>query len=191
MREKKEILNSIHTTFCRGMVAGKTKEAKDWLESKNLSIELTGVCFSSGQLHHRKQQSFLDELVSIGFLNPSDVPTSTGKQGYNSFGKEAIVFPLKNDRYEVVNFFGIRINIASQTSEYLNDEGIYPCYPHVSTKKLYITDTIIDAATLLESKLLDSTDAVMALHHGELKEQHIKAIEQLHQLEHIIFITNN
>jgi hypothetical protein len=70
----------------------------------------------------------------------------------------------------------------------MNKQGIYPAYPSSLTKKLYITNTIIDAATLLESKMLDNKEAVMALHDGELSDEHLQAINGLKELTEIILI---
>lgn len=187
MKEKKEILKSIHASLGNGMRATKSQTAKKWLEEKNLSIELTGATFNSGQIHHRKKQPFIDELLHVGFLTPSNVPVKSPElKAYTCFGRESIVFALKNERSEVVNFFAMRI--ASQKTEYLNAEGIYPEYPHPLTERLYITKTVLDAATLLETRLLNNRDAVIALHNGDLKEPHIKAIQSLNQLTEIILI---
>ncbi len=189
MREKKDILKSVHTSFNNGIRAAKSKDAKAWLESKGLSVELTGACFSSGQLHHRREQDFIDELVSIDFLTPSNAAVRSPElKAYTSFGKEAIVFALKNESQETVNFFGIRINIANEPSEYLNDEGIYPSHPHPLTERLFITDNILDAATLLETRVLDNRDAVIALYDGKMSDERFEAIKKLPQLKEIVLI---
>ncbi|MDQ3190780.1 MAG: hypothetical protein M3Q58_04230 [Bacteroidota bacterium] len=190
MKTKEEILKMIHLSLSNGIRAGKAKEPRKWVEDKGLSIDLTGACFNSGQMHHRREEDFIKELASVGFLKENGI--NGKKEGnppaYTSFGKEAIVFALKNKSGEVVNFYAIRIHLEAQTAEYLNQEGIYPSYPSALTKKLYITKNILDAATLLESKIMDNRDAVIALHDGEFKEQHFKVIENLKELEEILFI---
>ncbi len=191
MRDKKDILKTIHASLSNGIRAGKTKDARAWLESKGLSIDITGACFSSGQLHHRREQSFIDELIDVGYLVPSNAAVRSPElKAYTSFGQKAIVFALKNDKNEVVNFYGIRINVTSQPSEYLNDEGIYPSYPHPLTERLFVTDTILDAATLLESKMLNNRDAVMSLNDSKLIFGFYELINQLTQLKELIFITD-
>jgi hypothetical protein len=190
MKTSIEILKAIHTTLCNGVRAGKSTAARKWLEFKGLSIELTGACFNSGQIHHRKEQEFLDELESIAFLTKAGTngKSKEKKPSYSCFGLDAIVFPLKNDKHEVVNLFAIRLNLKDEKTEYLNQDGIYPCYPHQSTKKLYITQSVLDAASLLESRTLDNKESVMALIEGDLKSQHIEALNTLPNLEEIIFI---
>ena len=71
---------------------------------------------------------------------------------------------------------------------YLNEEGIYPKYPCSATEKLYIVPSPLDAATLLESRLLKKEEAVMSLFEGKIKNQHIEAIKTLKQLKQIVWI---
>lgn len=88
----------------------------------------------------------------------------------------------------IVNFFALRFDLDSRKEEYLNNTGNYPAYPHPLTRRLYIVTTIIDCASLLQSKVLDGREAVMALHQGILLPQHIEAIKALHELEAILII---
>jgi hypothetical protein len=191
MKDKIEILKTIHATLCNGIRAGKSTAARTWIEGKGLSIEATGACFNSGQLHHRQEQNFLDELESVGFITKAGINKKNPDKlsSYTSFGMAAIVFALRNEKYEVVNMYAIRIHLETEKTEYLNQDGIYPAYPPLSTKRLYITQSIMDAATLLESRVLDNRDAVIALYDGELKPQHLKALSLLINLEEIIFIS--
>lgn len=188
MRNKIEILKMIHTSMNNGIRSGKSILARDWLKDRSLSIELTQACYNSGQIHHRKSDAYIEELLSVGFLTKSDAPTTTGKKGHGCFAKDSIVFPLRDKNGDVVNFYGIRIQTVSEITGYLNQEGIYPAYPPKQTTILYITKNIMDAASLMESKQLENRDAVMALFDGELKPQHIEAIKELTQLKEIIFI---
>ena len=185
-----EIFKTIHTSMSNGIRAGKSKEARKWMEQKGLSIDLTHACFNSGQMHHRREESFIEALKSVGFLKENGI--NGKKEGnppeYTSFGKEAIVFPLRNENNEVVNFHAIRINMEKETTEYLNYKGLYPCYPSPQTTKLYITNTILEAATLIESRVMDNRDAVISLHNGVIEEVHYLAIKELKQLETIILI---
>ena len=193
-----EIFSGIHKYLTNGIRYFKSNVPRNWLKEKGLSVENTFAVFNSGQIHHHKAQSYKDELHSIGFLTPSHVGTNAGQNPYSVFGLYSIIFPLKDDRDRIVNFYALGIDrvkrkkkLNSSTGEqgnYLNQEGIYPAYPQPLTKKLFITETIFDAATLLESKILDNREAVIALHEGELLPQHKQAIENLNYLEGIVFI---
>lgn len=180
------IMGVLHKSLNNGIRSANAIKPRQWLLEKKLSIEISSACFNSGQIHHRKQQSFKDELESIGFLRKSNVPTNNGQIPYTTFGANSIIFPLKNEKNQTINLYAININ--NQKTEYLNQEGIYPYYPHQDTKKLYIVPAILDAATLLESRIPDNKESVISLFDGELKPQHEQVIKQLNHLQQIVFI---
>ncbi|HWY98613.1 MAG TPA: hypothetical protein VNY36_05985 [Bacteroidia bacterium] len=184
--KRTEIMERILKSLNNGIRSPKSKKPREWLKSRALSIEATYAAFNSGQIHHHKPQSFKDELASTGFLTRSDVGTNMGQVPYTVFGLYSMIFPLRDGIGRVVNFYAI--GVETNKTSYLNNEGIYPSYPHPLTKKLYITETLLDAATLLESKILDNRDAVIALHDKEMLPQHKEAIASLQQLEEIILI---
>lgn len=192
MKTREEIFARIYSSLSNGIRVAKSAKARLWLKEKGLTPELTFACFNSGQMHHRKPQEYLDELESVGFLKKAGVNSRTKEKqsAYTSFSSYAIMFPLRNKKNEIINLYSIRLGLQKEQTEYLNQEGIYPGYPNGFTKKLYITSTVLDAASLIQSKVLDNREAVMSLFDGELKEQHIQAIAELKHLQEIIFIKN-
>ena len=181
-----KIIERIHKTFVNGIRNGGAIAPKRWLADRKLSIEVTGACYNSGQIHHRKPQEFKDELESIGFLKPSNVPTNAGQRAYNVFGSYSILFPLRDEDHRVVNYYAVGIENGKRA--FMNEQGIYPAYPNPYIKKLYIVNTIIEAATLLESKTLKENEAVIALFDGEIMPQHNKMIETLKELEEVVIL---
>jgi hypothetical protein len=182
-------LNSLYQSFETGIRSAKAVEPKRYLESIGLDYTELRIGFNSGQFHHREEQTLKDHYESLGLLTKSD--SGVNKEGltaYTVFGRYGIIFPLMDKQNQVVNFFAIRFKMTSPKENYLNDSGLYPCYPHPTTKTLYITPTILDAASLLQSKALENKQAVLALHDGKLLPQHREAINQLEHLEHIIII---
>ena len=184
--EKIKIFGKLYKSMTSGIKNGKAILPRKWLSDRKLTMENSGACFNSGQIHHRKEQTFKDELLSIGFLKISNVPTNNGQIPYTIFGKYAICFPLKNEKQEIINFYSIGIE-KGQTA-YLNEEGIYPKYPEITTRRLYIVPSLLEAATLLEIRLLKENESVMALFNGEFKTQHYSAIEKLKELKEIILV---
>lgn len=180
------ILATVHKSLCNGIRSAKATTPRKWLAERKLSLEISGVCFQSGQGHHRKQQSYKDSLERVGFLKKSAANTSTGEQGYNSFAPHSILFPMRDIKGRVVNYYAI--DIRNGKTQWLNEEGIYPEYPKPNTTKLYIVQAPMDAATLMESGLLDNREAVIALNEGLLTNEHISAIQQLNDLQEIILI---
>lgn len=186
MKSPVEIISTIHKSLANGIRSGKAEAPRKWLEENKLSIEISGAVFNSGQLHHRKEQIYIDDLVTIGFLKQSPVGTNTGKPGYTIFAPHSILFPLKNKHNHVINWFGV--HIINGKKQYLNNQGIYPNYPNPNTKRVYITKDPIDAASLMETRILDNREAVIALHDGILLDQHLEAIQTLTELIEIVCI---
>jgi hypothetical protein len=180
------ILSTIHKSLCNGIRSAKALAPRKWLIERKLSLEVSGVCFQSGQGHHRKQQSYKDSLERVGFLKKSEANTSTGEQGYNSFAPHSILFPMRDIKGRVVNYYAI--DIRNGKTQWLNEEGIYPEYPKPNTNKLYLVQDPLDAATLLESGILDNREAVIALREGVFHQEHVQAIQALNDLQEIILI---
>lgn len=186
---KQELLNNLFTSFLTGIRAKKSTQPREWLEKRELSYNDLQIGFNSGQFHHRKDEQFRQGYVEIGVLKESDAPVKEeGMKAYTCFGHYGIVFPLKDEQGEIVNLFAIRIKVKNDNPVYLNQDGLYPSYPNQFTKRLFITQTVMDAASLLQSKVLERGDEVLALFEGIVMLQHTKAIQQLKQLQQIIFI---
>ncbi len=115
--------------------------------------------------------------------------------GYNSgtvFSKlkSCIVFPLKDEAGNIVSLYGRSVTGDPERRHfYLTDrQGLYPNYPSPETKKLILTESIIDAATLLTISQIAQDYTVLALFGTMgLTTEHRNAINQLTQLEEIIF----
>lgn len=187
-----ETLNTLFESFETGIRNGKSVKPKEYLKSIGLSYNDLRIGFNSGQFHHRDSQEVKDQYEKLGVLKKSLTAVANRKDStaYTVFGQYGIVFPLMDKENEIVNFFAVRFDMATPKEEYLNNKGIYPSYPNSNTKRLYITPTLMDCASLLQSKALENREAVMAMHNGEMKSQHLEAIKALHELEEIIIIKN-
>lgn len=185
-KTEQELYAKVYEYASNGLRVGKSKQAREWLKQKQLNAEQTMACFNSGQLHHRKEIEFKEALERIGFMKKSNVGTNCDSIPYTVFGTYSIMFPLRNTKNEIVNFYAI--GLKNNKTSFLNHEGLYPNYPHELTKKLYITDNIIDCATLMESKILDNREAVIALYDGVFLEQHVKIIQGLKNLTEVVQI---
>ncbi len=184
-----ETLETLFQSFETGIRNGKAVKPQEYLKSIGLSYTELRIGFNSGQFHHRESQEYKDRFEALGMLKKSDANVSKeGMVAYTVFGRYGIVFPLMNKENEIVNFFAVRFEMATPKEDYLNNEGIYPAYPPPLTKRLFITPTLMDCASLLQSKALDQREAVIALHNGQFLEQHQEAIESLTALEEIIII---
>ncbi|MBS1636824.1 MAG: hypothetical protein JST26_12985 [Bacteroidetes bacterium] len=177
----------IYKSCSNGIRAAKSNAPREWLAKKGLSIDATGACFNSGQMHHRQEQSFKMALAEVGFMQKSTVGVNSDTVPYTVFGIFSIMFPLRNESNEIVNFYSIRIR--SENTAYMNQEpGLYPGYPSELTKRLFVVNTVLEAATILESKVLDNKEAVIALHEGKVMPEHERAIKRLTALVEVIYI---
>lgn len=184
---KVEVLTNLFRTFVTGMRSSKAATPKAWLEEKGLSYETLQIGFNSGQFHHRKSEEYRKQFVDCGVLKESRAAVNSPElKAYTCFNPYSVVFPLKDEHGNIINLFSIRCKNKNEKRVFLNDSGLYPCYPHPLTTRLYITHDVVDAATLLDSKILNNRDAVLALHDGELKGRHLDAISKLNQLKEII-----
>lgn len=184
-----ELLELVYKYGSNGLRVGKSKQARAWLKEKKISMDISLACFNSGQLHHRKEKEFKESLERIGFMKKSNAGVNCDTVPYTVFGNFSIMFPLRNKENQIVNFYAI--GIKNNKNAHLNHEGLYPAYPHEGTKRLYIVDSVLDAATILESKILDNREAVIALHDGVVLQHHIAAIRELKNLSEIIQVTKN
>ncbi|WP_277017316.1 hypothetical protein [Flavobacterium lindanitolerans] len=182
-------LNDLYKSFEIGIRSTKATKPQEYLKSIGLDYTDLRIGFNSGQFHHREKQEVKDHYQSLGLLTPSDAAVRTDEMtAYTVFGRYGLVFPLMNRENVVVNYFALRFELATPTEHYLNRLGLYPSYPNQNTKRLFIVPTVMDAASLLQSKALDHREAVLALYDGKLLPQHEKAIAALSDLEEIIII---
>ncbi|MEL6969942.1 MAG: toprim domain-containing protein [Bacteroidota bacterium] len=102
----------------------------------------------------------------------------------DKWARGCLIFPLKNVNGEVVSLYGRSI-YASNHFYQSGRSGLYPAYPVADTKVLILTESIIDAATLL---CLNLPCSLLALYGTNgLTPEHKTAITQLTELEEIIF----
>lgn len=184
-----ETLDTLFKSFEMGLRMPKAVKPKEYLNSLGLDYTDLRIGFNSGQFHHNVSLELKDNYESLQVIKKSKAGVNKEDlKAYTVFGRYSIVFPLVNQENEIINYYAIRFELATPQEEYLNSEGIYPAYPPPLTKRLYIVPMILDCASLMQSKVLENRESVMALHNGELLPQHLEAIKALHELEEIIII---
>lgn len=170
--------------------------AKEYCKSRNLNYEQLEIGFNGGQFHHgtRKDETLINNCLAVGLLLDKNLTAKTGDKAYSVFGNKAIVFPLKNKENEIVSFyFRSTVNEKEAKHFYLkNRTGLYPGYPNPTTKKLILTESIIDTASLLQIDEINKNYNIIACYGTNgLNEELQKAILELQDLEEIIFAFDN
>lgn len=173
-----------------------SKPAKTYLEQRNLDFKKIEVGYNAGQFHHgtRRDENLIAQCLEYGLLMDKGIMSRTGAKAYGVFGKWCICFALKNKDNEVTGlYFRSTLNDKKSKHFYLkNRSGIYPNYPKKETKKLILTEAIIDATSLLQIETITKEYEILCCFGTNgLNEEIQTAIRELKQLEEIIFCFDN
>jgi DNA primase len=198
--QKTTFLEIMFKSFRKGLI--NSQPAKDYCKKRNLDHTKLEISFNSGQFHHgeRRTEELINNSLAVGLLLDNGLKTSTGDIAYSIFGKYSLVFALKNKENEIVSFYFRNILAPSPSGRvgegkhfYLkNQSGLYPNYPKPKTKKLILTESIIDCASLLQIDEIVKNYSVLACYGTNgLNEEIQKAILELTELEEIIFAFDN
>ncbi|MBW3521818.1 CHC2 zinc finger domain-containing protein [Chryseobacterium sp. NKUCC03_KSP] len=171
--------------------------AKQYVEKRNLDNSILEIGYNSGQFHHgeRKSEELINNALEVGLLQDKGlINNRTGEKGYSIFANKCIAFPLKNKENEIVSFY-FRAIVENKNGKHFylkNRSGIYPGYPKKDTKKLILTEAIIDCASLLQIKeIQDNYSLISCFGTNGFTEEMTVAVSQLKQLEEIIFCFDN
>lgn len=162
-----------------------SKPARDYLQSRCIDFKKTEVGYNAGQFHHgaRKNETLIKQCIAYGLLLEAGLTARSGDAAYKPFGKCCVCFALRNQQNEILSlYFRSTLQDKAQRHFYLKDrQGLYPGYPKPETTKLILTESIIDAATLLQVLPFgkDLGWAVLALFGTNgLTEEHQEAIRK-------------
>lgn len=170
--------------FTRNAI-GNSEKAKAYLQSRNLDYAKSEIGYNTGQFHNRGNKHFIETAEKYGLLK------SLGGGNYKSWAKACLIFPLRNKEGRIVSLYGRSLN---KGHFYLKDrEGLYPGYPKVDTKKIILTESIIDAETLSQLRTLpDDTGKalrqyeILSCYGTEGTAEQVEAIRELKELEEAI-----
>lgn len=188
--ERTAFLQKMFLSFRKGLF--NSNPAKEYSQSRNLDFETLEIGFNSGQFHHgtRKDEKLINDCLHYGLLTLGGTNSRTGGQAYKPFGNRCIVFPLRNRENDIVSlYFRSTINDKDQKHYYLkNRQGLYPGYPNPDTRKLILTEAVIDTAALLQTEAVSQNYTLLTCYGTNgLTEEVLNAIKPLKQLEEIIF----
>jgi len=187
------ILQQLFTYFRNAV--HNSKPAQAYIQSRALDFTTLEIGYNTGQFHHgtRKDEALIQSCLQIGLLSIDNRVSRTGETAYKPFAKYCIVFALRNAAHQVAGlYFRSTLNDSDQRHFYLRDrQGLYPGYPRAETTKLILTESVIDAATLLQIPAITEHYSVLALYGTNgLTEEHIAAIQSLSSLQEVILWLN-
>jgi energy-coupling factor transporter ATP-binding protein EcfA2 len=169
-----------------------SKPAQEYIQSRSLDATRLEIGYNTAQFHHgsRKDDQLIAACVSVGLLSPWGTNTREGGHAYKVFGKYCIVFALRNSGGEISGmYFRSTVNDEDQRHYYLKDRsGLYPCYPASDVQRLILTESVIDAATLLQCSEISKAYGILACYGTNgLTAEHEAVISGLANLQEIIF----
>jgi DNA primase len=191
--EKMNLLTKSFGFFSNAMK--QIDDAKKYVEQRKLHGKgsLIEVGYNGARYHYRGGMDEREMALweAMGMMKPigndrNGVPSNN----YRSWGKDCLIFPLKNKREQIVSFYGRSvINEDKQKHYYLKDRtGLYPNYPKTGTKILILTESVIDTASLIATGIPDAQTAVLACYGTNgLTAEHLQAIQDCATLSEIIF----
>jgi DNA primase len=187
-------LEIMFKSFRKGLM--NSQPAKDYCKKRNLDHTKLEISFNSGQFHHgeRRTKELINNSLAVGLLLDNGLKTATGEIAYSIFGKYSLVFALKNKENEIVSYYFRSVLEETKAKHFYlrNRTGLYPNYPNPKTKKLILTESIIDCASLLQIDEITNNYSVLACFGTNgLNEEIQKAILELAELEEIIFAFDN
>lgn len=172
-----------------------SQPAQAYIRQRELDATRLEIGYNTAQFHHgsRKEAALIQSCVTVGLLIPWGANKREGGQAYKPFGKYCIVFALRNVQQQVCGlYFRSTVNDTAQRHFYLRDrQGLYPQYPAKTTTKLILTESIIDAATLLQVDSITKTYSVLALYGTNgLTTEHQAALQNLPSLTELVLWLN-
>jgi DNA primase len=184
--EKEAVLGKVFGYFKKALPL--TKKAVDYLQGRCIDYTLHEIGYNSGGLHtDGKSHHLARSMERHGLLKPLPV------KGHSVWARDCVIFPLRNPEHKIVSLYGRSItNDSDQRHFYLSGrEGLYPGYPKAATTRLILTESIIDAVSLLQQPEIMGRCEVLALYGTNgLTDEHEQAILSLKHLEEIIFMLN-
>ncbi len=187
---KIELLTKLFGYF-RGAI-NNSKPSRNYItQTRRLELFLE-IGYNSAQFHHgqRRDEALINECVKYGMLTPTQSKTKAGNStGYYVFGKNCIVFPLKDKEQNITGLYFRSIEEKKDSKHYyLKDrEGLYPGYLKQETTRLIITEAIIDAATLLQLPFITEKYEVLSCYGTNgFTSEHKEAIKELANLQEVI-----
>ena len=177
-------------------------KALDWLQertngvvSENLIQSQTTTKPNYREDFEQMQSSFIASSTARKYAESRNLDWKSLEIGYNAFKSSrfnylrgCVTFPLKNEKGDIVSLYGRSVRSTGGNHFYTkNRSGLYPGYPNRGVKKLILTESVIDTATLLNNKEITESYALLSLYGTNgLTAEHIHAIQQIESLEEIV-----
>ena len=155
----------------------KSQVAQEYAQARGLDLDKHKLAHVGQVIPKSWTEAYRQSAEQMGLLRKS--PSGTLQQRF----KGCLLFPLLNDQQQVTGLYGRSID--RDEHHYLPGphQGLYPHYPHGMATYLVLTESLIDAATLVQH-----TDyQVLALYGTNgFTEEHSQVIRNMQELREVI-----
>jgi DNA primase len=155
------------------------ERGKKYTTERGLNWEVLKIGFSNEKVPVSWNDHYKESAVQVGLITKV-------RDGYSNRFKNCIVFALLNAQGNPVSIYGRGID---KGHFYLpgGHQGLYPCYPPIETKKLILTEAVIDAATLHQQESITKEFTLLACYGTNgFTAEHEQVIKDLKNLEEVI-----
>ena len=164
----------------------RTTAAREYLLSRNLDPDKTQAGYIGPDLGKGWNVKLQESAISLGILRRSRQDTVLP-----TF-KNVVLFFTKNEKGQVIDLYGRAIspNVNGSGKHFYlsgNHQGIYPGYPDPGTRKLILTECIIDCETLRQQESITNEFGMMSLYGvNGFTPEHAEAIRVLPELNEVV-----
>jgi DNA primase len=159
---------------------GNGERARVYATERGLDWQTLKLGFTGDKVPEVWNKNFKESAAAIGLISK----TQDGR--YLNRFKNCLVFTMQNAQGHAVGIYGRSLD---QGHYYLPGphQGLYPEHPSATTKKLILTEAIIDAATLQQHTTITNEYTVLACYGTNgFTQEHEQAIRELKQLEEVV-----
>ena len=163
---------------CRNAMA-KSERAKAYATGRGLDFDRLKIGYCSEKVPVSWSEMYKESAAQIGVITKV-------RDGYSNRFKNCIVFALLSEQGNPVSIYGRGFD---KGHFYLpgGHQGLYPAYPNTDTKKLILTEAVIDAATLHQHESITKEFTVLACYGTNgFTPEHEQVIKDLKHLEEVI-----
>lgn len=161
----------------------RTAAAKQYLRSRGLNPDKTQAGYMGGDLGKGWNEKLQQSAIALGILKQANDTVSP-------VFKNVVLFFTRNEKGQVIDLYGRSINPNGTGKHFYlsgNHHGLYPGYPEPGTRKLILTECIIDCETLLQQESIKSEFSMMAIFGTNgFTPEHSEAIKSLPELSEVI-----